>query len=137
MVQSITRNGESKIGYSSLINGSIDSESIIDSGEFETGNYNGYTLTNTLNGILIAATTDKHIGEEARTDLDLLLLELDINGNIIDEGINETFGGIGDEIPIRIRKTSDGGYIILGTSNNSKGAQQTFLLKTNSKGLLN
>ncbi len=139
VVQTINSNGESKIGYSSLINGQISSETILTSGEFETGNYNGYTLTNTLNGMLIAATTDKHVGqgEEARTDQDLLLLEVDINGFIVLEGINQTFGGIGNEIPKRIRKTADGGYAILGTSTNSKGGQQTFLLKTNSKGELN
>ena len=137
VVQSIIRDGESKIGYSSILNGSINSEQVLLDGEFSNGNYNAYTVANTLNGLLIAATTDLHPDEEARTDADLLLLEIDINGNIIDEGINQTFGGIGDEIPIRIRKTSDGGYIIVGNSINSKGAQQTFLLKTDNKGLLN
>ncbi|MCF6360044.1 MAG: hypothetical protein L3J29_04700 [Cyclobacteriaceae bacterium] len=136
LVQSVNSNGESKIGYASLINGSISSEIIIEAGDFATGNYIGYSLTNTLNGVLIAATTDEH-SEEARTDADLLLLELDIDGNIVPEGINQTFGGTGDEIPVKIRRTTDGSYLILGTSINTKGAQQTFLLKTNSKGLLN
>ncbi len=138
VVQSINSgNGESKIGVSSLINGIIRSERIIDTGEFETGNYNGYSLTNTLNGLLIAATTDNHPGEDARTDMDLLLLEVDIDGNIVSDGINQTFGGSGDEIPVRIKRNLDGSYIILGTSINTKGAKQTFLLRTNSKGLLN
>ncbi len=137
VVQSVINgNSESKIGFSSLINGSIDTEVVIEDGEFAIGNYNGCALTNTLNGLLIAATTDNHV-EATRADADLLLLEIDSNGNLVPGGINQTFGGIGDEIPVRIRKTADGGYAILGTSINSKGAQQTFLLKTNSKGLLN
>ncbi|MCF6353077.1 MAG: hypothetical protein L3J06_08715 [Cyclobacteriaceae bacterium] len=137
VVQSVINgNGESKIGFSSLINGIIDTEVIIEEGEFAIGNYNAYTVTNTLNGLLIAATTDNP-GEATRTDADLLLLEIDSNGNLVLGGINQTFGGIGDEIPVRIRKAADGGYIILGTSINSKGAQQTFLLKTDNKGLLN
>lgn len=137
VTQSVLINGESKIGYSSLINGIIDAENVINEGEFETGNYTAYSLTSTLNGLLVAATTDAHSGETARTDKDVLLLEIDINGNLVSNGINQSYGGIGEEIPIRIRKTSDGGYIILGNSINSKGAQQSFLLKINSKGLLN
>ncbi len=137
VVQSVLINGKSKIGYSSLINGIINAENVINEGEFETGNYTAYALTRTLNGLLIAATTDVHLGEGARTDKNLLLLEIDINGEPVLGGINQTYGGIGEEIPISIRKTADGGYAVLGTSINSKEAQQTFLLKTNSKGELN
>ncbi len=130
VVQTILENGKSKIGLS------IGSdETVLELGS-PNSNFVSGSITDASNGLLIAASTDNH-DENERTDKDLLLLEVNYNGTVKSNGINITYGGAGDEIPVRIRKTNDGGYVVLGTSINSKGAQQTFLLKTNSKGALN
>lgn len=131
IAQTISENGQSKIGIS------VGSDQTIL--ELGSANYISGSLTNTGNGLLIAASSDEHPNEDenARTDRDLWLLEVNYNGTVKSNGINMTYGGIGNEIPVRIHKANDGGYIVLGTSINSKGAQQTFLLKTNNKGELN
>jgi len=132
IAQSVLVSGASKIGIS---NGSNDT--ILVEGDFAEGNFIASAIVSSSNGLLIAATTDNHGIESARTDQDLLLIETNYNGTLKSDGINKMYGGIGDEIPVRIRRANDGGYIVLGTSINSKGAQQSFLLKTNSKGELN
>lgn len=130
-------NGLHKIGLVSSINGS-STGNILNVGGFTTGNYMANSVTNTgsslsiSEGLLIVGTTDDQIDNK-----DLLLLEVNYDGTLKPDGINQTYGGIGDEIPIRVRRTPDGGYVVLGTSINSKGAHQTFLLKTNNKGALN
>jgi len=135
IIQTITRI-EAKIGVAFYNDGIISSEVIINNGAFASGNYTAASLINIDNGILVIATTDVHTGDKDRKDTDLLLLELNYDGTVKSAGINETFGGFGDEIPMRIRKTIEGEYVILGTVVNTKGAQQTFLLKTNKKGRL-
>ncbi len=130
-------NGLNKIGLVSSINGS-SSGNVLNVGDFTTGNYMANSVTNSgsvagiSEGLLIVGTTDDQLDNK-----DLLLLEVNYNGTLKTAGINKTYGGIGDEIPVRVRRTPDGGYAILGTSINSKGAHQTFLLKTNNKGALN
>ena len=133
MVQTVIHNGQQKIGLTTTLNGIISEEEIISL----DGNSMAVSLTTTGNELLIIATTDVHPNETGRTDLDLLLLEVNYKGEVKPNGINVTFGGDGDEIPVRIRRTNDGGYAILGTLINTKGARQTFLLKTNNKGALN
>jgi len=137
IVQTIA-GANTKIGVAFYNNGNISTEVVINNGGFASGNYTAASLLNIENGILVLATTDVHTkpGEEARKDIDLLLLELNYDGTVKSEGINETFGGLGDEIPMRIRKTKDGGYAVLGTVLNTKDVQQIFLLKTNKNGLL-
>lgn len=130
-------NGLHKIALVSSINGSSTGD-ILNVGDFTTGSYMANSVTNTgtspgiSDGLLIVGTTDDQIDNK-----DLLLLEVNYDGTLKPDGINQTYGGIGDEIPVRVRRTPDGGYAVLGTSINSKGAHQTFLLKTNNKGALN
>lgn len=132
VAQTILDNGKSKIGISV---GSDDTILELENPNSTTvHNFISGSIVNATNGLLIAASTDEH--EDTRTDKDLLLIEVNYNGTLKTNGINITYGGIGDEIPVRIRNTNDGGFAVLGTSINSKGAQQTFLLKTNSKGTL-
>ncbi len=130
MVQTVAENGF-KIGIATSINGVVMDEFVIPL-EF---NSIVSSITNTSNGLLIAATSDNH-EERERSDWNLLLLEVDINGQAKTNGINVSYGGDGDEIPVRIRNAKDGGYVVLGTSVNTKGAKQTFILKTNKNGLL-
>lgn len=129
VVQTVNENGSDNIGIITSENGVISDEVSISLG----GNSIASSITNSNNGLLIAAS---HI-ESGQTDADLVLLEVEYNGQVKTNGINMTFGGDGDELPVRIRRTNDGGYIILGTSVNTKGAKQTFMLKTNNKGALN
>jgi hypothetical protein len=132
VVQTVKDGGKNKINITDGFN-----EVLLNENEFANDNYTGTSITNATNGLLIAASTDRHETGSARTDEDLLLLELNYNGTVKSNGINITYGGIGDEIPVRIKRANDGGFVVLGTSINSKGAQQTFLLKTNNKGALN
>lgn len=129
-------NQEFKIGVSIFDQSSqpLD-ENIIDI----TGNYQPTSLANTPNGILIAGLTNQYKdgGSDTRTDPDLFVIEVDYNGSIKPNGINNSFGGLGQENPVRVRNAPDGGYLILGDLGNTKGAIQIFLLKINSKGELN
>ena len=133
IVQTINESSNNNIGVTTSIAG-VASEPIILSSE---KNEIASSITNSTNGLLIAATTDYHEGTTARKDKDLLLIETNYNGTLKTDGINATFGGVGDEVPVRIRRANDGGFAVLGTLTNSKGAQQSFLLKTDKKGKLN
>lgn len=129
VLQTVDDNGVNNIGITSSVNGVISEDVSISLG----GNSIASSITNSNNGLLIAAS---HI-ESGKTDADLVLLEVEYNGQVKTNGINNTFGGDGNELPVRIRRTNDGGYIILGTLINTKDAKQTFILKTNNKGALN
>ena len=128
VLQTVNENGN-KIGVTTSINGVVSDVSIITSAQSTIAS----SLTNSTNGLLIAASQK----ESASSDANLLLLEVDINGQVKNNGINVLYGGDGDETPIRIRRTNDGGYVILGTLTNTKDAKQTFILKTNNRGALN
>jgi len=126
--QTIRSGTQNTIGITSF-NQNILSENTL---SFEEGNYQAVSVTNTPNGLLLAALTTT----TARTDSDLMLLEVGYDLKVKTDGININYGGLGNEIPVRIRNAKDGGYAILGTLINTKGAQQLFLLKTNKKGAL-
>lgn len=126
---------ESKIGIAFLNNGVLTSENVLNDGAFAEGNYTSGALVNTGNSLLLAYATDLH-ADGGRSDFDLGLIELNYDGTPTELGFSLNYGGIGNELPVRVRKTNDGGYIILGNSINSKGARQVFVLKTTSNGLL-
>lgn len=129
VLQTVDDNGLNNIGITTSVNGVLSDDASISLG----GNSIASSITNSNNGLLIAAS---HI-ESGQTDADLVLFEVEYNGQIRANGIDVSYGGDGDELPIRIRRTNDGGYIILGTLINTKGARQSFILKTNNKGALN
>ena len=138
VVQNVQVGQEEKIGISTFDENPLE-ENILKDDEFENGRYVPTAIANTPNGLLIAAYTDQHkdtsIGN--RTDWDLFIVEVRYDGIPKTGGIKNTFGGLGNEVPVRVKNTADGGYLILGNLTNTKGAQQIFLLKINSKGELN
>ncbi len=131
-------NNQTKVGIAYVSNGVLGSEYILNEGEFAEGNYLAGSVIDTGTGLLVAYATNRHPNPQdaSRTDYDLALTEVNFDGTPTNTGIALSYGGIGDEIPVRVRKTNDGGYLILGNSTNSKGAKQLFLLKTNNQGLL-
>ena len=65
---------------------------------------------------------------------DIALYMLDSDGNPYDV---ETFGGLGDDVAMAIRQTSDGGFIIAGWTNSySIGDHDVYLIKTDDTGAL-
>jgi hypothetical protein len=71
-------------------------------------------------------------GPSGWTKGDLWLLKTNLNGDTI---WTKTYGGIGEDYGISIRKTIDNGFIISGTkSRNATSGKDVWLLKTNSLG---
>lgn len=139
LTQTINIGNEQRIGVTTYNQNTSFDEYVLDTLEFQEGNYFPTAIANTPNGLLISGQTDnfKDSSSEGRTDMDLFVVEVGYNGIPKSSGINNTFGGLGNEQPVRIKNTSDGGYLILGNLTNTKGATQLFLLKLNNKGELN
>jgi hypothetical protein len=63
---------------------------------------------------------------------DVFLIKTDANGNII---WAKTYGGKGDNSVSSVQQTSDGGYIVVGTTGSFRGGDtDIFLIKTDAKG---
>ncbi len=94
----------------------------------------GITLTATADGgFLIAGTTSTTAdGRWGNGGKDIYLIKMDGLGNMI---WNKFLGGSGDDIPSDILQTTDGGFIIAGTSTLA-GQSSMFLIKTNTLGEL-
>jgi hypothetical protein len=80
----------------------------------------GYILTGFYN-----YDPDDHNG-------DLWLVKTDGNGNEI---WNRTFGGMYNDYGFSVKQTTDGGYIITGSTQNSLGYYDLFLIKTDMNGI--
>jgi RHS repeat-associated protein len=67
-------------------------------------------------------------------DADVWLVKTSSSG---EKQWDKTFGGIGRDVPCSVRQTSDGGYIIVGsTSSYGAGGRDIWLIKTDSSGNL-
>ncbi len=84
----------------------------------------------TTDGGYIAVGKTKSFGAG---DYDVLLTKFDANGNVT---WSKTYGTIDGDWGSDVKQTSDGGYIITGSSRNSSSVSQgsIYLIKTNSSG---
>ena len=98
-----------------------------------SGNEGGNSLyVNDKDSIIIAGYTDDP--ETSAGNRDHYLIRASSNG-VWDETWSKTFGGSGEEIINSIEPTSDGGYILLGTTDFG-GVQMINLTKLNSSAAL-
>jgi hypothetical protein len=89
-------------------------------------------------GYIILGTTDDEtlIGAPEKKN-DLFIIKVDGNGA---EQWTKTYGGIGDDVPLSIKQTPDGGYIVCATidfGNNNDGSDKSniiALIKLNEAG---
>jgi hypothetical protein len=94
----------------------------------------GIALTATHDGgyVIAGFTTSTNDGKWGNGGKDILLIRLDEFGNIL---WHRTFGGSGDEVPTRVRATTDGGLIVAGTLTLA-GQSSMFIMKTDASGQL-
>jgi hypothetical protein len=103
----------------------------------------GKSITNTYDGGYVLtgwiSSNDGDFSGMSKGDYDIFVHKLDSNGDIV---WKKTFGGSGGEIGYSIITTSDGGYVITGSTNSNdgdftgmnKGNQDIFIMKINSNG---
>ncbi|MBK9320601.1 MAG: T9SS type A sorting domain-containing protein [Bacteroidetes bacterium] len=92
-------------------------------------------------GYLLVGTTNSTNGDVLNpiSGDDVWIVKTNLNGTIT---WRKTFGGTGDDRAFAAQQTSDGGYIVTGTSNstsgdviNNRGGFDIFLLKINASGI--
>lgn len=106
----------------------------IDDNNINTVNDAGITLTPASDGgfLLVGYMDTEPALNRGNGGKDVLLVKVDPIGSV---QWSKTYGGIGDEVASSTFQTSDGGYIITGTST-IQGFASMFLIKTNSSGEL-
>jgi hypothetical protein len=91
-------------------------------------------------GYILLGTTDNedYIGAPEKKN-DLLVIKVNATG---EEQWKKTFGGVGDDVAVSVKQTSDNGYVICGTvdfgnnNDNSDKSNAIVLIKLNEKGEL-
>jgi hypothetical protein len=124
---------ESKIGFKKNITvDTIFGEAILEKFNETFGGDNtdkGHSVSQTLDGGYIVAGTTNSYGPGFA---DFWLIKTDEMGV---EQWNKTFGGSDDDYGQSVQQTSDGGYIIVGSTNSySAGLSDVWLVKTDSSG---
>ena len=94
-------------------------------------NEEGKSVQQTIDGGYIIAGTIYYSG--ANPNEDVYLVKVDFNGNII---WTKTFGGTGYDFAESIQQTSDGGYIIVGSTTSFGGGYDSdvYLIKVDPEG---
>jgi uncharacterized delta-60 repeat protein len=94
-----------------------------------SSNDHPFSIQPTADGGYIVAGQSNSFGAG---DNDILLLKLDSVGNV---EWQKTYGGTADDTPNFVQQTSDGGYIVIGSTNSfGAGSYDVWLLKLNSSG---
>jgi Tol biopolymer transport system component len=92
----------------------------------------GYSVQQTADGGYIL--TGSSISYSGDKYVDLLLIKTDASGNVT---WRKTFGGTGFEEGRYVQQTSDGGYLVVGTTTSyGAGGYDVYLLKTDAEGKL-
>lgn len=95
-----------------------------------TGDDRAYSVRQTADGGFILAGRSASIG---KGNYDMLLTKTDPNG---DNPWTRSFGGVNDDRAYCVRQTSDGGYILAGsTESMGKGGSDMYLVKADANGL--
>ena len=96
-----------------------------------TGDEGANGIQQTADGgyVLVGATTAFSVG-----GADILIVKTDANGDTL---WTRTYGGIGDDGASFVKQTSDGGYIIAGSTRSfGSGLNDAFLIKIDSIGII-
>lgn len=90
-------------------------------------------------GVSVQQTSDcgyiivGYMGSFGSGGVDIYLIKIDSNGNILWQ---KTFGGSGYDRGFSVQQTTDGGFIIVGSTNSFGSGTDVYLIKTDSNGNL-
>jgi|GEM_PF-3292707 len=134
-VQSINDTNGSSIGISHF-DTDIDITTTLDRKQRD-GNFYAHAVVSSSGGDVILGSTDFHEGNSNRTDRDIYIARADITGGFDDlTGFELFIGGDGEETGAKIRQAADGGFIAIGTVENTNKAKSMVVIKINNKGEL-
>lgn len=94
----------------------------------------GLTVQQTDDGGFVAVgTTSSDFFVSYGTDYDAYLVKTDAAGRL---EWQKTFGGVGDDEGVCVQQTSDGGYVLTGTTRSGTTGTLVYLVKTDASGRL-
>jgi hypothetical protein len=84
-------------------------------------------------GYIVSGVTKASVGTSGGNDYDMIIMKTDINGDSL---WNKVFGGYEEDVVNKIIQTSDGGYALVGYSENldTNNIPYSFILKTDTNG---